>query len=64
MKTSQSAQNVITESDGKEIEKMRKIAVAVVFLMCMWMLSACNTVHGIGKDVERGGEAIEKSSGK
>jgi len=64
LKTSQSVQNVTTESDGKEREMMRKIAIAVVFLMCMWMLSACNTVHGIGKDVERGGEAIERSSGK
>ena len=43
---------------------MRKIAVAVVVLMCIWMLSGCNTLHGIGKDVERGGEAIERSSGK
>jgi predicted small secreted protein len=43
---------------------MRKIAVAVVFLMCMWMLYGCYTVHGVGKDVERGGEAIERSSGK
>ncbi len=43
---------------------MRKIAVAAVFLMCLWMLSGCNTMHGVGKDVERGGEAIERSSGK
>jgi entericidin B len=43
---------------------MRKIAVAVVVLMCIWMLFGCNTVRGIGKDVERGGEAIERSSGK
>jgi len=43
---------------------MRKIAIAVVFLMCIWMLSACNTMHGFGKDIERGGEAIQKSSGK
>ena len=24
-------------------------------------LSACNTVSGIGKDIKKGGEAIEKS---
>ncbi len=24
-------------------------------------LAACNTVHGIGKDIEKGGEAIQKS---
>ncbi len=26
------------------------------------MLSACNTVQGIGKDVKKGGEAIEKAA--
>ena len=25
-------------------------------------LGACNTINGIGKDIERGGEAIQKSS--
>ncbi|TBR16299.1 entericidin A/B family lipoprotein [Rugosibacter aromaticivorans] len=26
------------------------------------LLAACNTVHGIGKDIEKGGEAIQKST--
>lgn len=26
------------------------------------VLSACNTVEGIGKDVKKGGEAIEKAA--
>jgi entericidin B len=43
---------------------MKRIAIAVVLLMCIWMLSGCNTLHGIGKDVESGGQAIERSSGK
>jgi entericidin B len=43
---------------------MRKITIAVVLFMCMWMLSGCNTLHGVGKDVESGGQAIERSSGK
>ncbi len=25
-------------------------------------LGACNTISGIGKDIQRGGEAIEKST--
>jgi entericidin B len=25
-------------------------------------LGACNTINGIGKDIERGGEAIQKST--
>lgn len=24
-------------------------------------LAACNTVHGLGKDIEKGGEAIQKA---
>ena len=33
----------------------------VVFVM-MFALSACNTVEGIGKDVKKGGAAIEKAA--
>ena len=43
---------------------IRKITVVVVLLMWIGVLSGCNTMHGVGKDVERGGEAIERSSGK
>ena len=35
--------------------------VLVVFVLSL-SLSACNTVQGIGKDVKKGGEAIEKSA--
>ncbi|MBK7765186.1 MAG: entericidin A/B family lipoprotein [Sulfuritalea sp.] len=36
----------------------RILVVSVLALL----LSACNTVQGIGKDVKKGGEAIEKSA--
>ena len=36
----------------------RILAVAVLMLV----LSACNTVQGIGKDIKKGGEAIEKTA--
>ena len=32
------------------------------FVMVAVSLSACNTVQGIGKDIEKGGEAIQKST--
>lgn len=32
------------------------------FAMMMASLSACNTIQGIGKDLEKGGEAIQKST--
>jgi entericidin B len=35
----------------------------VLFAFAMiFALSACNTVEGIGKDVKKGGEAIEKAA--
>jgi entericidin B len=48
----------------KEREMKRKIVAAVVLLMCLWTLSGCHTVKGVGQDVESGGRAIERSSGK
>jgi len=41
----------------------KKIAVAVLFV-CMWTMTGCHTVKGVGQDVESGGRAIERSSGK
>ncbi len=38
---------------------MSRIFVASILML---LLSACNTVQGIGKDVKKGGEAIEKSA--
>ena len=52
------------QRDRKDKEMRVKIASAVLLLMCLWILSGCNTVHGIGKDIESGGKAIERSSGK
>lgn len=31
-------------------------------VLVAFSLSACNTVAGIGKDLEKGGEAIQKSA--
>jgi entericidin B len=34
----------------------------ILFLItAAFALSACNTVQGIGRDIEKGGEAIQKS---
>ena len=38
---------------------MKKIIFLVV---AAFALSACNTVQGIGKDIEKGGEAIQKAT--
>lgn len=34
----------------------------LVVSVLMLLLSACNTVQGIGKDVKKGGEVLEKSA--
>lgn len=39
---------------------LRIFALAVATLM----LSACNTIEGVGKDIKKGGEAIEKAAEK
>ena len=33
-----------------------------LLMMVVVSLSACNTVHGLGKDIEKGGQAIEKAA--
>ncbi len=38
-----------------------KILSAIALLIAVFHLSACNTWAGFGKDLQRGGEAIERS---
>ena len=38
---------------------MKKI---LLLIAAAFALSACNTVQGIGKDIEKGGEAIQKAT--
>lgn len=35
--------------------------VALVLAVC-FLVTACNTIRGVGKDIEKGGEAIQKST--
>jgi entericidin B len=41
-----------------------KNTIALVFslLASMIAVSACNTIEGMGKDIERGGRAIERAA--
>lgn len=38
------------------------IAVSFVLLMTAGLLAGCNTVEGVGEDVERGGEAVQDAA--
>lgn len=31
-------------------------------LLASWLLSACNTIHGIGQDIQRGGEKVKEAA--
>lgn len=35
---------------------------ASILVLATLILSACNTVEGIGKDIKKGGEAIERAA--
>jgi len=39
---------------------MKKSAFVVLALISVLSFSACNTVQGVGKDIEKGGQAIER----
>lgn len=39
-----------------------KVWAAIVTLITAFGLSACHTMQGVGKDVQSGGEALEKSA--
>lgn len=41
---------------------MMKRSMAFVISCCFVLLAGCNTVRGVGKDVEKAGEAIQKST--
>jgi len=40
---------------------MRKILFLMVTAATAFVLIGCNTVQGVGKDIEKGGEAIQKA---
>lgn len=40
---------------------MKKL-MAVLMVLAMGILAGCNTMEGLGKDVERGGEKLQGSA--
>jgi entericidin B len=37
---------------------------AVSLMLAILMLAGCNTMEGMGKDIQKGGQAIEKAATK
>jgi predicted small secreted protein len=40
----------------------KKLLLVIAALAAGLALAGCNTVQGVGKDIKKGGEAIEKSA--
>ncbi|MBE0619585.1 MAG: entericidin A/B family lipoprotein [Burkholderiales bacterium] len=43
---------------------MRKGSIVLLSLVAALVLSGCNTMQGVGKDLKQGGEAIERAAKK
>ena len=56
--------NMTLERYFRRNTMIKKFALAALITMCVTVLAGCNTVKGVGKDIESGGKAIERSSGK
>ncbi|MFC7368393.1 MULTISPECIES: entericidin A/B family lipoprotein [Vreelandella] len=41
----------------------RVIARCLIMVVTLLLISGCNTIRGAGEDIERGGEAIQRSAG-
>ena len=37
---------------------------AITLLLTVLVLAACNTMEGLGKDIQKGGEKLEKAANK
>ena len=43
---------------------MWKKLTAILMVACFASLAGCNTMSGLGKDVQKGGESLENSADK
>ncbi len=41
---------------------LRKLLVTAALFVSMGAVVGCNTIHGAGKDVERGGEKLQEAA--
>jgi len=43
---------------------MKNLKLASIFMLLMFMLSACNTMEGAGEDIQSAGEELEDAAKK
>ncbi len=41
---------------------MKTLSIVMITVVVSLYLSACNTISGFGKDIQKGGEAIERTA--
>jgi entericidin B len=63
MAARQSRENLVSLVNLKG-KIMKKIITVLSMMMFAFSLSACNTMKGFGKDVERGGEKVQGAAEK
>ena len=44
------------------MKTLKNIALVLVLTLLVFRLVGCNTVHGLGEDIESGGQAIQNAS--
>jgi entericidin B len=49
-------------TDETKMKEANMKRIAFIFVLLSVALAGCNTVAGVGKDVEKAGEAIQKSA--
>ena len=50
-----------TQQATQQVTKMKKL-VALILLVAVGGLSACNTIEGAGKDIQSGGGAVSDAA--
>jgi len=46
----------------KDAHMLKNLVVTVLLVTCILTLAACNTLHGMGKDIKSAGESIQKAA--
>jgi predicted small secreted protein len=41
---------------------IKKFIITLLTIVCISIFCSCNTMHGVGKDIESAGESIQKAA--
>lgn len=49
---------------SNRVSQMKHAILIISLILCLFTLSACNTIQGMGRDIEKAGEAIQGGAQK